>query len=909
MQLKARHLLSISRHNRIFFIVILLIWPGILFPDICCFSLERSAPRPSSFVAFESGHVRPLGLSPSGKILCAVNTPDNRLEVFDAGEGTLKHRFSVPVGMEPIAVSMPDETEAWVVNNLSDSVSVVRIGDTSAGSRVVRTLLTGDEPQDIVFAGAGKNRAFITCAHRGQNVPYDPQLTVQGVGRADVWVFDRKHLGAAPGGEPETIVTLFGDSPRALTVSPDSSTVYAAIFHSGNQTTTVTNIPYKPEPTTTPAGVEQPKTGLIVRCNGKQWVDETGADYSAGIFLTLPDYDVFALDAAGPAPRVTARYSGVGTTLFNMAVNPANGSIYVSNTEARNHVRFEGSGHRGTTLRGHVAESRITVINGRGVYPRHLNKHLDYNKGQAAPEERRLSIANPQALAVTADGSTLYVAAFGSQKVVRIDTAALENDSLVPRADDFLVLSAGGPSGLALDEQRQRLYVFTRFNNSISVIDLATFSERESCSLYNPEPESIIKGRPFLYDAALTSGFGDSSCSECHVFGDADGLAWDLGNPDLEVTESPNEYAAVTFMPPARRQVHPLKGPKVTQSLRGIADSGPLHWRGDRSGVNRAAGESVESAAFKEFNAAFETLLGRETRLTAEQMQQFADFALQITYPPNPVRALDNSLTMMQAEGKRIFYQDRTAVRLFSFGGPVMDRCIECHELDPAARRFGTGGKMVNVRGSQDMKVPQLRNIYQKIGMFDMDSLRRGLPAGLPQIRGFGFSSQGTVDTLLTHFRVSRFDLRGGIKFASEAGIPVRDSKANALTEYLLAFDSNLAPVVGQQMTLCSDGAAIALDRIELFIQRAGAHECDVVVKGSLDGESRGWVMTAASDSSGDIVFQSDRMLQQHTFRQLQQIALQTGQELTFTCVPPGAGKRIGIDRNENGTYDADEMP
>jgi len=67
--------------------------------------------------------------------------------------------------------------------------------------------------------------------------------------------------------------------------------------------------------------------------------------------------------------------------------------------------------------------------------------------------------------------------------------------------------------------------------------------------------------------------------------------------------------------------------------------------------------------------------------------------------------------------------------------------------------------------------------------------------------------------------------------------------------------------------------------------------------------------MNAASDSSGDIVFQSDRMLQQHTFRQLQQIALQTGQELTFTCVPPGAGKRIGIDRNENGTYDADEMP
>ena len=419
-------------------------------------------------------------------------------------------------------------------------------------------------------------------------------------------------------------------------------------------------------------------------------------------------------------------------------------------------------------------------------------------------------LANSLDLAVPADGSTLYLAALGDRKwsgLIRLrwKTIGASSGRLI-----YLVGSRGrAERPRAQSEPRQRLYVLMRFNNSISVIDLATFFRAERAQdLYNPEPASIIKGRPFLYDAALTSGFGDSSCSVCHVFGDVDGLAWDFQAKPGSENESPNEYAAVTFMPPARRQVHPLKGPKVTQSLRGIADSGPLHWRGDRSGVNRAAGESVESAAFKEFNAAFETLLGRETRLTTGQLQQFADFALQITYPPNPVRALDNSLTMMQAEGKRVFYQDRTAVRLFSFGGPVIDRCIQCHELNPAARMFGTGGKMVNVRGSQDMKVPQLRNIYQKIGMFDMDSLRRGLPAGLPQIRGFGSARRALWIPCLLISGSAVLILRGGIKFASEAGIPVRDSKANALTEYLLAFDSNLAPVVGQQMTLCSDATA-----------------------------------------------------------------------------------------------------
>ena len=54
-----------------------------------------------------------------------------------------------------------------------------------------------------------------------------------------MWVFDATNLGATLGGTPETVVTLFGDTPRALTVSPDGNTVYAAIFHSGNRTTTI----------------------------------------------------------------------------------------------------------------------------------------------------------------------------------------------------------------------------------------------------------------------------------------------------------------------------------------------------------------------------------------------------------------------------------------------------------------------------------------------------------------------------------------------------------------------------------------------------------------------------------------------------------------------------------------------
>src|SRR5262249_38105751 len=61
--------------------------------------------------------------------------------------------------------------------------------------------------------------------------------TTPGIGRADVWVFDATNLGSTLGGAPLTVLTMFGDTPRALAVSPNGSTVYAAVFQSGNQTT------------------------------------------------------------------------------------------------------------------------------------------------------------------------------------------------------------------------------------------------------------------------------------------------------------------------------------------------------------------------------------------------------------------------------------------------------------------------------------------------------------------------------------------------------------------------------------------------------------------------------------------------------------------------------------------------
>ncbi|MEO1913193.1 MAG: hypothetical protein ABGW98_04995, partial [Myxococcales bacterium] len=178
----------------------------------------------TSFVSFESGHVRPIALSPDGTRLFAVNTPDNTLEIFSVSGAGLTWLAAVPVGMEPVSVAPRTNTEVWVVNHLSDSVSIVDL--SGAVPIVSRTLLVGDEPRDIVFAA---NRAFISTAHRGQHRlhssisgiwgvgnPADPRFTLEGIGRADVWVFNAIIPGGTIGGTPIDVLTFFADTPRAL---------------------------------------------------------------------------------------------------------------------------------------------------------------------------------------------------------------------------------------------------------------------------------------------------------------------------------------------------------------------------------------------------------------------------------------------------------------------------------------------------------------------------------------------------------------------------------------------------------------------------------------------------------------------------------------------------------------------
>ena len=237
----------------------------------------------------------------------------------------------------------------------------------------------------------------------------------------------------------------------------------------------------------------------------------------------------------------------------------------------------------------------------------------------------------------------------------------------------------------------------------------------------------------------------------------------------------------------------------------------------------------------------FVWLVGKDGILDQNDMQTFTDFALQVVPPPNPVRNLDNSQTAAQMAGAADFAQSNV-------DGP--DSCDTCHVLDPLNGFFGSGGGQSFEGEPQNLKIPHLRNVYAKIGMFgmfiDTATLDDPIPTIGPltgdQVRGFGFIHDGIVDTLESFVSVPLFTLN--------------DSEEANLEQFMLAFDSDLAPMVGQQVTLDATNSAVVGPRITEMLTQADTNfdsrvlggtvkRCDVVVKGTVGGLPRGWARPA----------------------------------------------------------------
>jgi YVTN family beta-propeller protein len=904
--------------------------------------LGLAAERPAEpFVNWETPHVHPLSLTPNGQKLLAVNTADNRLEVFGTQGTDLVPLASVPVGLDPVSVRARNNNEAWVVNHISDSVSVVNLTTYN----VIATLKTQDEPADVVFAGFPQ-RAFVTC---GQP--------------STLMVFSPANLGAAP-----TVLTLAGEEPRAMAVSADKTKVYAAFFESGNNTTILgahgqgsivddVTGPYGGQnpppndgasfhPPVNPGLPPAPNMGLIVGKNSLgQWLDDNDGDWTEyisgeqaldsgrNIGWDVLDNDVAIIDAN----NLSVSYmTGMMNICMNLAVRPGDGKVTVVGTDATNVTRFV-SNVKGRFVRVHLAKGDLA--NPTTPIVTDLNPHLDYSDAQIATQSdsgtasqllRDTSIGDPRAIVWNTTGTQGYVAGMGSNNVIVIDATGARVGAPIPVGE--------GPTGLALAPSR--LFVLNKFAATIQTISTSTLEVTSTTSLFDPTPSSIKLGRKQLYDTHKTSGLGQASCASCHVDARTDRLAWDLGDPVGAMTQfAPNNCDLLVNRD--CENYHPMKGAMTTQTLQDIIGKEPFHWRGDKRGI-------------EDFNGAFTDLQGDDVQLSPGEMQEFEDFLATIHIPPNPYRNFDNSLsndvplTGQHASGRLepigglargapLPNGDAVAGGLafqidpqhIAGPGPItrQNTCRMCHTFPTGAGadvRFvgdkatfpqpnsgvyvpypiGPNGEhhsMITLLTFADklrtFKAVQLRTLYKKLGF------QRSLAVSNS---GFGFFNDGGEE--LETF-VGRFP-----NMATDQ--PVLD-----IIAFLLSFSGNDLPeggnknlleppgppsldthaAVGAQLTVTgankNDPAVIT--KLSDMMSLANGSHVGLVAKGRRGGVARGYAYLGGgvyqSDHTGETIAADDLRL-----------ASATGAEITFTVVPYGSETRIGIDRDSDGIFDAD---
>jgi len=553
----------------------------------------------------------------------------------------------------------------------------------------------------------------------------------------------------------------------------------------------------------------------------------------------MPDNDVAVITTGSP-PSLAGYYSGVGTINLGLAANPVTGDLFVANTDALNLTFFEPK------LRGHWVNNRLTriqVANGQ-VTPFDLNPNINYGT-LPNPSALSTALAQPTAVVFDPSGNFMHVAAFGTDRVAQVDTngnvlsfvEVAPPSGSGPNADPK---NKRGPRGLALNAAAQTLYCLNRISNTISIIDTSQKVVSSEIGMgTDPTPTAIKQGRGFLYDAKL-SGNGTGACASCHVDGDMDHLAWNLGDPGGNPTARKEHGHLLLF--------HPMKGPMTTQTLRGLVNLSPYHWRGDR-------------ADFAAFNPAFDSLMGG-SQLSTQDMTTYTTFINSILLLPNPNENLDRSFPTSLAGGNPVVGR----IEFLHFPGTSGNTCDFCHEssLGPGTNRVVLPNfKVDSATGPQPIKIPELRNIYQKLLYTQHNAA---------SIDGFGLTNDGQFSTLADFLASPVFN-----GYSSQQKIDI--------AAYSLCFDTGTAPAVGYTITLTAANVTNPPEQSdwETLESQAGVGNIDLVARGTVAGQVHGLLYQPASST-----YLSDTGAL-YTQAQLQTLIL-AGDTLSFMGVYPGTG-------------------
>ncbi len=214
----------------------------------------------------------------------------------------------------------------------------------------------------------------------------------------------------------------------------------------------------------------------------------------------------------------------------------------------------------------------------------------------------------PAALDFSPDGRTLYVVNSGSNDLSIID---LERGT----AWGHVELGAN-PGAIVVSGAGDIAYVYNALSYDISVVDLDELSVVETIVVSeSPLPPEVQRGKELFFSSDSPELARDQwvSCAVCHLDGLQDGRTWPL-----------------------------VEGPRNTLPIRGLAQSAPFHWTGDRVDLF-------------DFQKTIKEIQGG-TGLPEADNAALAAFLGSVSVRPSPHLTRDGALTAPARQGRELFF-------------------------------------------------------------------------------------------------------------------------------------------------------------------------------------------------------------------------------------------------------------
>lgn len=462
-----------------------------------------------------------------------------------------------------------------------------------------------------------------TQASRGYKSPLDIAV-IPGTTRALVANRDSGSVSLVDHAAGKVLAEVpSGARPFAVACSPDGKLAAASNLWDGTVTLFDLTTPV-PVPKASIAAGSQPR-GLAFSKDGKNLFVALGGDHAVARIDTSKATVAERWSCEGePRTLVVLPKSGtvvVGSTrsarirgfdpatgkqlwrrsihdsfnLLGLAATPSGDQVVSTFVFHRHHAIARNNIEQGWALDNRVA----------GIRPG-PGEDLEYD--QIALDSRGQAVADPTGIAFSADGAHMAITAAGSQELLLVPASRIpwsngDPGDFVDSTLEFPVrllrrIDLGGrPQGLAF--AGDKVLVANTVRDLVQVIDLAKGAITGEIPLGDGRPADLARRGEALFFDGRKSHHHWFSCHTCHTDGHTCGQSFD--------TLSDDSYG----------------NPKITPTLRNVANTGPWTWHGWK--------EKLEASVSDSF---VETLFGEKP--SNEEVKAVVAYMATLDHPPAP---------------------------------------------------------------------------------------------------------------------------------------------------------------------------------------------------------------------------------------------------------------------------------